>query len=385
MKKGQGIFGATLALFAMMFGAGNIIFPVLLGEYSGSNSLYAIIGFGLAGVAIPFLGLIAMMYYDGDYRRFFGRLGEKTGFSLYLLMILILGPIGSIPRLITVSFGTMKPYLPEMSLATFSAIACVITLLFALRRTRIIGLLAYALTPILLLSLAIIVGRGLLLPPTEPLIAVHSANSAFGEGLQMGYNLLDLFAAFLYSTLVLNDLRQEKGGVLLDSARAIRKGIIASLLAGALLFIVYAGLTYVGAYHGAAMRGDGSSEEMVRAISVGILGPAGGLVACVAVGLACLTTAVSLTVVCSNFLQVELLKDRGGYLLPVGITLGLSFAISTLGFTGIAALIGPILKLLHPALILLCFLNILQRQGQRRSIRSAVFLTLALTALVQFT
>jgi len=371
----SGFFGATLALFAMMFGAGNIVFPILLGEYAGSSAPWAIVGFGLGGVAIPFLGLIAMMYYEGDYRGFFGRIGQKTGFGLYLFLILILGPIGSIPRLITVSFGTMKPYLPEMSLVTFSAIACSITLLFALRKTRILGLLAYGLTPILLVSLGVIIGRGLGHDGIE-LAAVHSVGASFGEGLQLGYSLLDLFAAFLYSTLVLNDLRRRGG--------TIHTGIWASILAGALLMLVYAGLTYVGAYHGAAVRGDGSSEEMVRAVSVAILGPAGGLVACVAVGLACLTTAVSLTVVCSGFLQDELLKGRGGYMLPIAITLGLSFVISTLGFTGIAALIGPLLQLIHPALILLCILNIIHRQRRARPIRGALFAVLALTAFLQF-
>jgi branched-chain amino acid:cation transporter, LIVCS family len=373
---GKGILPAGLALFSMMFGAGNIVFPILLGEYSGSLSSYALAGFLLGGIAIPFLGLIAMMLYEGNYREFFGRLGERTGSYFYLFLIAILGPIGSIPRLITVAYGTMRPYLPEMPFALFSFGVCLITLLFALKRTKILNLLAYALTPLLLLSLGIIIGRGLMDRPGT-LTAVHPAGLCFSEGLQMGYNLLDLVAAFLYATLVLNNLR---GGSNLSTKQVVRKAVFASLIATVLLGVVYAGLTYVGAYHGPAVRGDGASEEMVRAVSIATLGSVGGVVACVAVGLACLTTAISLTVVCSNFLQSDVLKGKGGYLTPVLITLGISFAISNLGFTGIAALIGPVLKFLHPALIVLCLLNIAHKLYNFRPVRLPIFATLAVSA-----
>lgn len=375
---GKGILPAGLALFSMMFGAGNIVFPVLLGEYSGSLSPYALAGFLLGGIVIPFLGLIAMMLYEGNYREFFGRLGDRTGFYFYLCLIAILGPIGSIPRLITVSFGTMKPYLPEMSLMTFSAIVCGITLLFALKKTKILNLLAYVLTPFLLIALALIIGRGLMDRPLE-LAATHTAGACFSEGLQMGYNLLDLVAAFLYATLVLSSLR---GNSNLPTKAVVGKALWASSIATVMLGVVYAGLTYVGAYHGPAVRGDGGSEEMVRAVSVATLGPIGGLVACVAVGLACLTTAISLTVVCSNFLQKDVLKGKGGYLLPVLITLGLSFIISNLGFTGIAALIGPILRYLHPALILLCLLNIAHKLYNFQPIRIPIYAALTLSLLL---
>ena len=47
-------------LFGMFFGAGNLIFPVSMGQQAGTNLWPAIIGFCLTGVGIPLLGIAAM-------------------------------------------------------------------------------------------------------------------------------------------------------------------------------------------------------------------------------------------------------------------------------------------------------------------------------------
>ena len=47
-------------LFGMFFGAGNLIFPVHLGQMAGSNSWPAIIGFCITAVTIPILAVAAI-------------------------------------------------------------------------------------------------------------------------------------------------------------------------------------------------------------------------------------------------------------------------------------------------------------------------------------
>ena len=49
-------------LFALFFGAGNLIYPAFLGIYSGSNLTLAILGFCLTGVTLPLLGVVAVAY-----------------------------------------------------------------------------------------------------------------------------------------------------------------------------------------------------------------------------------------------------------------------------------------------------------------------------------
>ena len=47
-------------LFGMFFGAGNLIFPVSMGQLSGSNMWLAAAGFLITGVGLPLLGVAAL-------------------------------------------------------------------------------------------------------------------------------------------------------------------------------------------------------------------------------------------------------------------------------------------------------------------------------------
>ena len=51
-----------MMLFALFFGAGNLIFPAALGQQAGSNVGWALLGFVLTGVGLPLLGVAAMGY-----------------------------------------------------------------------------------------------------------------------------------------------------------------------------------------------------------------------------------------------------------------------------------------------------------------------------------
>ena len=109
----SGIWLAGMALFSMFFGAGDLIWPLILGGSSGNQNSYALIGLLISGVTLPLLGLTSMMLFQGDYRKFFGQLGKIPGFVLIFIVQVILGPVGSIPRLFTLSYATLKPYLLE--------------------------------------------------------------------------------------------------------------------------------------------------------------------------------------------------------------------------------------------------------------------------------
>ena len=97
-----------LAMFSMFFGAGNIIYPLAVGQYAGDKNFYAILGLILTAAVMPIAGVIAMILFDGNYRQFFGRLGRVPGFLLALTTISLLGPLGSTPRCIALSYITLK-------------------------------------------------------------------------------------------------------------------------------------------------------------------------------------------------------------------------------------------------------------------------------------
>ncbi len=369
------IIKASLALFSMFFGAGNILFPVMIGDFAQDKVAVGALGFVIGGVLVAFLGLATMMLYRGEFRTFFWRLGRWPGTIVFTVLILLLGPFGSIPRLITVSYGTMEPYLFGMNLTLFSLVAGAITFFFVFRRQRVVGLIAYALTPILLVSLAIILWKGLTMAETlGP--STRTSGAVFREGLELGYSLLDLVAAFFYAGIALMALHDPEK----TSRKAlVHRGLWSSLIAIILLCTVYIGLAYVGAYHSAHIQQDGLPEHIVRNFSLSLIGPRGGMVASVAVGLACLTTAISNVFVCASFLQKDLFRERVRLAIPALITLGAAIAIASLGFSGIAFYIRPILNFLYPALIVLCLCNLAHRLWGLKVVKTPVLVTFLLT------
>ncbi|NGX53860.1 MAG: Branched-chain amino acid transport system 2 carrier protein [Chlamydiae bacterium] len=194
------IWSTGLAMFAMFFGAGNIVFPIALGQYTQDKNLYGMLGMVITAVLVPLMGLLAMMLYEGNYNAFFRRIGKLPGFTVVLLILGLIGPFAGIPRCITISYSTLTAFglegLSWMNLGSFSVISCVVIFLFAYRPNKILTLLGLVLTPILLLSLAVIVIKGALTMPAA-MSSLNTRWETFSYGLLGGYNTMDLLAAFL--------------------------------------------------------------------------------------------------------------------------------------------------------------------------------------------
>lgn len=379
----SGVITAGLALFSMFFGAGDLIWPLILGGSSGDQNLFAMLGLLITGVSLPLLGLIAMMLFAGDYRAFFGRIGRGPSILLIFIIQAILGPIGSIPRLFTLSYATIKPYFPvEISLAVFSGLACLIVLAFTLKPQRVIHVLGLFLTPILLLSLGAILMMGFLhLPDAHPVDI--SPSGAFTNGLLVGYNTLDLIASFIFAPLVMSHFivdHQEKDPKIAQRT-IFKKMVKASLIAAGLLSLMYIGLTYVSSYYTPFLDAGHKPEERLSMISMYLLGSKGALISCMAVAMACLTTAIPLVSICADYIREDILKGKGGTLMPLLITLALSALVANLGFMGIAAMLAPVLQILCPGLIVLSLLNIAHKLYETRVPRIPVFATFALSTL----
>ena len=195
-----------LAMFSMFFGAGNVIFPLAVGSYAGDKNFFAMLGLIITAAIMPIAGVIAMILFEGNYRQFFGRLGRIPGFLLALIIISLLGPLGSTPRCIALSYTTLKSSFLDMNPTLFSAISCGIIFLFTFRKNHILTLLGWVLTPILLGSLITIIIVGLITVPDMQ--SVDKTNgSMFLHGLKEGYNTMDLLAAFFFSSTILSILK----------------------------------------------------------------------------------------------------------------------------------------------------------------------------------
>ncbi len=381
-EQSSSVLVAGLALFSMFFGAGDLIWPLILGGASGDQNFFAMLGLLITGVSLPLLGLIAMMLFQGNYRAFFGRIGTGPAFLLIFIVQMILGPVGSIPRLLTLSHATLKPYLSEdLSLLAFSIGASCFVLALTIRPQRIINILGLVLTPLLLICLCAILVIGFYNHP-DPQVVSLTGGQAFYNGLGVGYNTLDLIASFIFAPLVLSHFTT---GADNDDAQArktvFKKMLKASLLAATLLSIMYIGLTFVASYYTPLLDAAHLPEERLSAIALFLLGPHGALIACIAVAMACLTTAIPLVSIFANYLREDLMGGKGGALLPLIATLVFSVMLANIGFMGIANMLSPVLQILCPGLIVLSIFNIFHKLWETRVPKLPVFATFAFSAI----
>lgn len=370
-----------LAMFSMFFGAGNVIFPLVIGQMAGDQVFYALIGLLLTAVGVPFLGLAAIILFRGNYNTFFSRMGTLPGFFLITAIMLLIGPFGGMPRCIALSYSTLQASFPSLSLNLFSLGACVIIFLFTFRKSQILNVLGNVLTPLLLISLFIIVIAGLM-TASHPEPSSLSKMEAFNYGLIEGYNTMDLLASFFFSAIVYNGLKHEFDPNEKDHDKNVFIYTLKAGLIGAfLLSLVYFGFCLVASYHAQSL-GLQEQDQLLGALTLKILGPHAGLIASIAIALACLTTAIALAVVFSEFLQKHLLHHKISYAQALILTLILTFAVSTLEFKGIVKLLAPILQIAYPALIVLTVANILSRLFNFKPVKIPVYLALAIALIV---
>lgn len=354
--KNLDILAAGLAIFSMFFGAGNIIFPLAIGHHALDQTPFAILGLLLTAVLMPFAGLWGIFLYQGNVKEFFGRLGAKSGLALALLIIALLGPLGSTPRCIALAYSTFKVSFPSISAPFFSAISCGLIFLFAIKKNRLLNLLGYVLTPFLMICLIFIIGKGLTERPTVSMLPSDlSILQSFWHGLKEGYNTMDLLAAFFFAPVILSSLQKKANGASLSNFV-----LKASVIGAILLAVIYIGFGYVASYH-AAQIGTVASEQLLAAIATQILGPQAGLVVGLTAVLACLTTAIALIAAFTEFLYTEIFsKKLNEKAIMIG-SLVVTFFIASFEFQGISQFLTPILQTCYPFLILLTILNIFIR------------------------
>lgn len=371
------------AMFSMLFGAGNIVFSLAIGQYAQDQNLYAMLGLLITAVGVPFLGLIAMTLFDGDYKGFFERMGKVPGFLLVTFILGLIGPFGAIPRCVALSYSTTKMYLPTISLPVFSAIACFVIFLLTFRRTRILDVVGYILTPLKLGTLLLIILIGFIMAPVAP-VAPHDQWALFIHGLKEGYQTMDLLGAFFFCSVILVCLKKDADPSDPQSGkRLIAQTLKASCIGAALLAFIYMGFSFVAAFHSDALVGS-SPDELIAKVSMHVLGPYGALIVCLAVAFACLTTSIALSTVFAEFIHKDLAQGRIGYVPALIGTLIITYFVSTLNFTGIAKMLAPILQLCYPALIVLCVVNILYKLYAFKPVKIPVLAVFAVSAIGYF-
>ncbi len=338
------------AIFAMFFGSGNLVFPLVVGTQSLSGFPWASLGVILAGVFLPFLGVLSVLLFKGDFFDVFGR---RLSIALSFLLLSLLGPFGVVPRCITVSYGSFLNFGIELPIMAFSLCACILIYFLALRRETLMVAIGKYLTPGLLIGIFCIIFAGLY-KAQPPMQMTTPSHVSLWTGFKVGYETMDLLAAFFFAKVIYDYLQSQ--AIPKKEQQFVLGG---SLLLALCLFIgVYTSFVYLGAAYAPLLEG-AAPQHFLGIIAAHALGPYSKSLLCLAVSLACLTTASVLAFLFAEFIQSQLkLPFRWCFL----GTLAISFCFSTLDFQGISRFLAPILEILYPGLIILTGYRLVQSQ-----------------------
>ena len=348
---------AGLAIFSMFFGAGNLMFPVQAGLNSGDKFIWGITGFLATAVLLPMLGLIAVVLFNGNYEKFFGRLGKIPGALAIGFCMAVIGPFIAMSRIVTLSYTMLSPFFSNVSLPVFSIAFCGVTFLATYKENKIIDLLGHVISPALLISLGIILIKGILHP--KALLPVTATNwDVFYEQAKLGYGHLDLFGGIFFASIVLTILKNTMKdhndyNVKTLAWTAMKAGFLGCTLLG----IVYTGMALLGAFYGTTIE-TGNGAELFSKISFKIMGTNGALVIATAVAMACFSTIIALATVLAEYVQVELTGNRFEYMPCLAGVLGLTSFLSCYGLDSIMTFSTPIIDTCYPVIIVITLINI---------------------------
>lgn len=98
MYKTKDVLLTGFALFAMLFGAGNLIFPPMLGYETNSSWISTMLAFTITGVGFPFLGILSVSIAGNGIKDFANRVSPTFSKIFAIISILAIGPMLAIPR-----------------------------------------------------------------------------------------------------------------------------------------------------------------------------------------------------------------------------------------------------------------------------------------------
>lgn len=358
-----------ITLFSMFFGAGNLILPPLLGVQAGRDSLPAIVGFFIAGVGLPVLGIVAVAL-AGTLRDLAARVHPTFSRVFVALVYLAIGPCLAIPRTASTAFEMLSPLLgdmvaPEVARLVFSVAFFVVAYALAMRPGRLTKLLGRLTGPALILLIVAVVGASvaslLCLPslPSAAPVAPYDHNAAV-QGFLTGYQTMDLLASLTFGIVISQNVRSL--GVV-DSGGVMREVCRAGAIAGALMVAIYGGLCAVGFELCDQLAGVSNGAAVITASASLHFGVAGTVVVAAIFLLACLNVCVGLISCCGTYFSEEL--PRLSYRSCAIAFAVFSCALSNLGLDAILSFSATLLGILYPPAIVLVVMGMLRRVCDR--------------------
>ncbi|MEK3935548.1 branched-chain amino acid transport system II carrier protein [Sporosarcina sp. FSL W7-1349] len=372
-----------LMLFALFLGAGNIIFPPLLGQMAGDELFIAMIGFLITGVGLPLLAVLSIANAGGGLQTIAGRVHPLFGIIFTMIVYMAIGPFFGIPRTATVSFEIgVVPFLPETvasshwPLVIFTILFFFITVVLALNPAKLVDRIGKWLTPVLFVVIGALAVKSIISPigdirqPQGDFV-----NQPFFRSFVEGYLTMDVIAALVFGIVVINALKAE--GVT-ERRPVLKAMVIAGSIAAAGLAFVYISLGYIGATSVEAIGVQSNGGAVLALASNVLYGQYGSIILAVTIIFACLTTSIGLVSACAQYFK-ELFPNTS-YKLFVLIFAGFSTVIANVGLTQLISFSIPVLLMIYPLAIVLMLLSFIDKSFNRQPI--VYVLALLATAVV---
>ncbi|MCA5003908.1 branched-chain amino acid transport system II carrier protein [Sphingobacterium bovistauri] len=349
MKKNKDTLTIGFALFAMFFGAGNLLLPPFIGLQVGHHTLITIIAFGLTGIILPFLGILSIVKSGNTIYDLGNRIHPLLAPILGTIIMLCIGPLIAIPRTGATTFEIgIAPNFPSFSPILFSAIFFGITWALSISPSKVVDIIGNILTPLLLVLLFVLILMGVINPIGEYSTSILSTAESFKFGFVEGYQTVDMLASLVFAGIIIA-AAQSKGYTKLGdkSSVVISSGIISSVC----LIFIYGGLVYLGATSGIEDKGISRSALLIH-IAKSTLGDYGMIAIGVCIALACLTTSIALTSAVGSFFS-ELTGGKLSYKVLVTVCSIFSAILAILGVDKIIQFAYPPLTFVYPIAITL--------------------------------
>ncbi|MED3802455.1 branched-chain amino acid transport system II carrier protein [Lysinibacillus xylanilyticus] len=345
-------------LFGLYFGAGNLIFPIQLGQLAGTNFWFGLIGFLVTAIGLPFLGILAIgLSGSNGLRDLASRVHPLFGVIFSLALYLTIGPFFAIPRTATVPFVVgFEPYIQAehttLLLALFSFVFFAIVFYFSLNPAKIMDYIGKYLTPAFLIVLFILIIISIVKPMGHFQQPIGDyVDSAFMTGFKEGYNTMDALASLAFGIVVINAIKSAGISDRKEIAKATWKS---GIFAMALMTLIYGLITYMGASSIDAVGTFDNGGLIFAAVADHYFGSYGAILLAVIIVLACLKTSIGLITSCSEFFHEVFPKIS--YKWFVFLLCVVSFTIANFGLTNIIKFAIPVLMFLYPIAIVLILL-----------------------------
>ncbi|HEY0285495.1 MAG TPA: branched-chain amino acid transport system II carrier protein [Pseudomonas sp.] len=353
--KGQDILALGFMTFALFVGAGNIIFPPIVGLQAGPHVWVAALGFLVTAVGLPVVTVIALAKVGGAMDALSSPIGKVAGGVLAAVAYLAVGPLFATPRTATVSFEVgLAPLTGESPLALFlySLVYFLLVFWVSLYPGRLLDTVGRFLAPLKIIALAVLGIAAFALPAGDIGVAEPAYVAApFSQGFINGYLTMDTLGALVFGIVIVNAIRSRG----IESPRLItRYAIIAGLIAGLGLALVYISLFRLGAGSHAVAAGASNGAAVLHAYVQHTFGSLGSGFLAVLISLACLVTAVGLTCACAEYFSRVLPLS---YKTLVIVLAAFSLLVSNLGLTNLIQFSIPVLTAIYPPCIALVALS----------------------------